>query len=111
MSAWVVGLAIAAGYLINKNLVVQSRLTQAEAEYQGVAKPATGGVTSAEVRKAWKNTDYETYGDFNADWSQQERDRVVASERQAAQTVQAYDERAEALPQIQGVMLTFDRYG
>ena len=44
MSAWIVGLAIAAGYLINKNLTVQSRLTQAEAEYQGAAKPATGGV-------------------------------------------------------------------
>jgi hypothetical protein len=35
----------------------------------------------------------------------------VAREQQAAQTVQAYDEHAEALPQIQGVMLTFDRLG
>lgn len=111
MSAWVVGLAIAAGYLINKNLTVQSRLTQAEAEYQGAAKPATGGVTSAEVRQAWKNTDYDTYGDFNVDWSQQEKDRVVAREQQVAQSVQSYDEHAEALPQIQGVMLTFDRLG
>jgi hypothetical protein len=111
MSAWIVGLAIAAGYLINKNLTVQSRLTQAEAEYQGAAKPATGGVTSAEVRRAWKNTDFDTYGDFNADWSQHEKDRVVEKEQQAAQSVQSYDEHAEGLPQIQGVMLTFDRFG
>ena len=108
MSAWIVGLAIAAGYLINKQAQIQNAVSRAEAEYQGAAKPSTTGVTSSEVRAAWKNTNYSTYGDFNSDLSQAEKDHLVAGEHAASEAVQAYD---GTLPQIQGVMLTFDRYG
>lgn len=111
MSAWILGLAIGAGYLINKNLAVQNRLNDAESEYNSAAKPATGGVTSQEVRTAWRNTDFSTFGDFNADWSQLEKNRVVAKEAEAAGAVQAYESGVGALPQIEGVMLTFDRLG
>lgn len=112
MSAWIIGLAISAGYLINKNLAVQSRLTEAEAEYNSAAKPATGGVTSAEVRTAWKNTDFSTFGDFNSDWSQSEKRKVVAREAAAAESVQTFESGAGGvLPQIEGVLMTFDRLG
>ena len=85
MSAWIIGLAIAAGYLINKNVQAVERVTRAESAYQGAALPATGGVTTAEVRSAWRNTDFSTYGDFNSDLSKAERNRVL--DREAEGTI------------------------
>ena len=50
MSAWVIGLGIAAGYLINKNVHMQKRLTESVQEFQESAKPAEPGPQSKEIR-------------------------------------------------------------
>ena len=105
MSAWIFGLALAAGYLINKNMTLQSVLDKAESDFQGAAKPATGGVTTAEVRNAWKSTDYATYGDFNSDWSKQDVMGVVQAEMRQKGVAQNFEDGG-ALPTIQGVLLT-----
>lgn len=109
MSAWVLGLALAAGYLINKNVQVKSRLENAATEYNSAANPATDGVTSSEVRTAWANTEHTRYGDMSEDLMPAQKvqlDQKVQAQRDA---VEAYD--AATVPPIQGVMLTFDRFG
>ena len=105
MSAWVVGLALAAGYLINKNIQVSSRLEDAKAEYNNKAAPATSGVTSKEVRKAWANTDFAKYGDMAEELTQAQKDSLHARVLAQRQEVEQYD--ASEVPSIQGVMMTF----
>lgn len=109
MSAWIVGLALAAGYLINKNLNVRAKLEDATAEYNKAAKPATDGVTSSEVRQAWRNTDFTRFGDMSEDLAESQKlelDRKVQSQKLA---VEQYD--ASTVQPIQGVLMTYDRLG
>ena len=104
MAAWVLGLGLAAGYLINKNLAVRARLEDAEAEYRDVHVESTGGATSAEVRKAWRNTDHTRFGEMAEDLPESEKqkiDRLTRAQQSAAEQFDA----AEALPSIQGVWL------
>ena len=107
MSAWVIALGLAAGYLINKNMVISGRLDQAISEFNSAAKPSTSGVTSAEVRTAWKRTDHVKYGDMNSDLPRKEMDTLAAGEEKAAQEVQQFDGQDT----IHGVMLHYDRLG
>lgn len=109
MSAWVVGLALSAGYLINKNLKLQSVLESAQVKYNTAAQPAEKGVTTAEVRKAWANTEYTRYGDMSEKLSQAKKQELDQKVQAQQQQVQEYD--APQVPQIQGVMMTFDRLG
>tara|TARA_R100000951_G_scaffold115508_1_gene123806 strand:+ start:1532 stop:1864 length:333 start_codon:yes stop_codon:yes gene_type:complete len=109
MSAWVVGLALAAGYLINKNIQVRSRLETSKAEYNTVAKPATGSVTTGEIRTAWANTDFTRYGDMSEDLTQRQKDALDAKVVAQQEAVEQYD--ASEVPSIQGVLLTYDRLG
>ena len=109
-SVWVIGLGLAAGYLINKNLAIQGQLESSVAEYQSAAKPATGGVTSEEVRNAWKRTDYVKYGDMNTDLSRSEMDKLVKMESTAASEVEMYDSSG-APARIEGVLMHFDGLG
>ena len=105
MSAWVIALGLAAGYLMNKNTAIASRLDNSVSEFQGASKPATDGVTSQEVRNAYKRTDHVTYGDFNEELPKTEMNSVVAAQKRAADAVEAYD--SAAVVQIEGVMLQY----
>ena len=116
MSAWIVGLALSAGYLINKNLQVKDQLEQAAAKFNSAAKPATGGLTTQEIRDVSKDANYSVgksggrYDDFNPKGSRAQMEQVVSLQRNVAQQVQEY-ESAESVPEIQGVMLMRDNYG
>ena len=102
-------LALGAGYLINKNIQVRSRLEDSKAEYNSAAKPATGGATSREVRAAWANTDFTRYGDMSEDLTMNQKQLLDAKVAAQQQAVEQYD--ASEVPQIQGVLLTYDRLG
>jgi hypothetical protein len=110
MSAWVIGLGLAAGYLINKKMAIVSQLETSTTEFNSAAKPATGGVTTAEVRSAWKRTDHVKYGDMNSDLPRKQMDELVAGEEKAASAVEQFDQ-GQQTPHIQGVMLHYDRLG
>ena len=110
MSAWVVALGLGAGYLINKNTIIQDKLAESVAAFNSSAKPATGGVTSSEVRDAYKRTDFVKYGDMNADLPKKQMDALLEKERVRESDVERFDAGPPA-PQIQGVMLTYDRLG
>lgn len=107
MSVWIVGLAVAAGYLINKNLHLPGQLEMSEREYNSQAEPSTDGATSAEVRKAWANTDFTKYGDFNESIPKSEQKKIDRQVVNQVEKVEAYD--APALPNIQGVLMTFEK--
>lgn len=107
---WVAGLAVAAAYMMNKNMTeVKSQLDSAENKYNSAAKPATGGVTSKEIRKSWANTDFVKYGDMSEDLTKAQRNAL--DEKVQAQQALVEKFEVENVPQIQGVMLTFDRGG
>ena len=40
MSAWVVGLGLAAGYLVNKNVVLKNQLDESVEEFNSAARPS-----------------------------------------------------------------------
>jgi hypothetical protein len=109
MSAWVVGLGLAAGYLINKNVAIVSRLDESVTEFNSAAKPATGGVTSAEVRNAWKRTDHVKYADMNTGLPKKQMDALAKNEERAASEVEQFEQGSPA--PILGVMLHYDRLG
>ena len=110
MSVWVIALGLSAGYLINKNMVISKQLDDSVAEFNSAAKPATGGVTSAEVRNAHKRTDHVKYGDMNSELPKQEMDALVAGEVRAASAVEQFDQGQDG-QQILGVMMQYDRLG
>ena len=108
---WVIGLGLAAGYLINKNGVIQGQLESAVAEHNSAAKPATGGVTSAEVRSVLRRVDdHVKYGDMNTDLSRSEMDRLASNQESAARQVQQFDSPSE-YSRIEGVLMQFDGLG
>ena len=104
MSAWVVALGLAAGYLINKNMVIKGQLEQSVVEHNSAARPSASGVTSSEVRAAWKSLDGVKYGDMNTDLPKTQMDSIAASAMAAAGEVAQFD-AAVHFPRIQGVLL------
>lgn len=111
MSAWLIGLGLAAGYLINKNMHIASQLDQSIAEFENSgAEESTDGATSAEVRQAYKRTDFVKYGDMNTDLPRKQMEALSAGEQQHASEVQQYDQGGQGGP-ILGVMMQYDRLG
>lgn len=109
MSAWVLGLALGAGYLINKNLSHQGILDKAEQKYNSAAEPSTDGATSAEVRTAWANTDFARFGDMQEDLPKEQKRALAQRVDSHRASVEAYDNPPGSVAEIQGVLLTFDR--
>ena len=106
MSAWVIALGLGAGYLINKNLTMGSRLKEKAHEYK--AKPSAETEEIREVQRAVPIAD--KYQDMNLQDLSKQKAEAIAREREAAhQRVAAYE--APALPEIQGVYLAFDSHG
>lgn len=109
MSLWTVGLALAAGYLINKNLLTsKGTLENSESQYYSTTEPATDGTTTAEIRQAWTSTAYNRFGDFREDLSESQKLEVDRKRKLMRDQVEAF-EAPVRLPEIEGVMLTFER--
>ena len=104
MSAWIVGLALAAGYLINKNIQIKGTLQNAEAKFNSAANPSTNGTTSSEVRKAWTNVD--NYSDMNSDLTLSAKQALHEKAEQQRNLVESYEAGPSS---IEGVLMTFDR--
>ena len=111
MSAWVIALGLGAGYLINKNVLITNQLAESVEKFNSAAKPATGGVTSAEVRAAHKRTDHVKYGDMSTDLSRQQMDALHQKRLAAASEAEQFDSGSSPPAVIHGVMLQFDRLG
>lgn len=109
-TAWVIGLGLAAGYLINKNLQVSGLIDKAQQNYNNSAAPSTDGATSSEVRAAWANTDFVKYGDMQEDMPKSQKDLLVARTEQQRQTIESYETPPGSVREIQGVLLTYDRF-
>lgn len=110
MSAWVVALGLSAGYLINKNLVMGSRLAESITTFNSAAKPATDGPPTREIRRVQRTLpDADKYQDMNLqDLASNDVKELTQVQAAAHQAVSAY-ESFEASPQIEGVYLHFDR--
>lgn len=105
MSAWVIGLGIAAGYLINKNIFMHQRLKESVHEFQESAKPAQPGPASKEIRAVQRSVPAsERYDSLNLqDLDRKDVDALIKYKENAAAEVIAYE--APTLPEIQGVYL------
>jgi len=111
MSAWVVGLGLAAGYLVNKNVVLKNQLDESVEEFNSAARPATGGVTSSEVRATHRRVDDHTiYGDMNAALPKKRMDELRSRQLAASEETEQFD-AAQGPAAIQGVLLSFDSLG
>ena len=108
MSGWLIGLALGAGYLVNKNMAFKGQLDASVAKFQSAVNPATDGVTSAEVRSAHKRTDHVKYGDMNSDISTLQKERLEKNQTLAASEVEAFEMGSEP---IVGVLMQFDKLG
>ena len=112
MSAWILGLALGAGYLINKNLQMSSgMLEKAENDYNKAAGPSTNGVTSSEIRSAWADTEYTKFGDMHERLAESQKVDLVSKTEKHREVVSAYDTPPGSDHDIRGVLMTFDRYG
>jgi len=111
MSAWILGLALGAGFLINKNIKVSGLLDSAERTYNSAAAPSTDGATSAEVRNAWANTDFTKFGDMHQDLPASQKMSLASKTEDQRALVQSYDTPPGSEREIRGVFLTFDRPG
>eukprot|EP00965_Chrysotila_dentata_P191073 6174295-Pleurochrysis_carterae.AAC.3 len=104
---WVIGLGIAAGYLINKNLSMSQQLENAVYESESNIKPATDGVTSQEVRQSYKRLDNVKYGDMNDAIPFTEKARLLSLQKKASSAVESFDSQSEGCQPIQGVVMHF----
>jgi hypothetical protein len=119
MSAWVIALALSAGYLINKNLQVKSQLEQASTKFHSQdAEPAEPGPTSQEIRSKQQDPNITgsrsggKYDDFyqGVGSSKQHMQQVVTAQDSQQAAVQEFESRY-ALPEIEGVMMLRDNFG
>ena len=110
MSGWVLGLGVAAGYLIKKNILSSTGvLENAAREFNNATPETTGGATSAEVRQAWANTDFARFGDMREDLSESQKLDLDRKREQARSQVESYETGSRGVDEIQGVMMTYDR--
>ena len=104
MSGWVVGLGLAAGYLINRNVAIQSQLDRSITEFQSAALPSEDGVTSGEIRAAQKKKPPPN-GQANERLPKEGRDALEAAQTGAASEGEAYEGPSATRP-IVGVWMT-----
>ena len=105
MSAWAIGLALSAAYLIQKKLRITNRLDESIADFQSAAKPDC--LPSSEIRKVQATVPAaDRYQDMNMqDLDPRDADAIVKQRERARADVVAYE--SQAPPPIQGVYLTF----
>jgi hypothetical protein len=110
MSAWVIALGLASGYLMQKRLQVASRLEEATKQFNEAAEP--DNLPSEEIRAVQRTVpDSEKYEGLNMqDLTRYQVDGLVGA-RQAAATAVVQYENAQGLPPIEGVYLHYDNHG
>lgn len=107
MGAWVLGLGLAAGYLMNKKMLsIHSLLEEAENNYQGVKKPATDSVTTAELRGARSDIRFARFGDMSEKIPTSEKLDLEDQQKRMQQAAREFDAGSEPLPVLRGVMMT-----
>ena len=109
--AWVVAIAVAAAYLINKKLQMDHELERAVTDFNAAAKP-DDTLPSSEIRKVQRSADNATLqADYNmADLDVSDVQKLNQLQQGASSGVQAY-EADPRLSEIEGVYLTRDNFG
>lgn len=112
MSAWLIALGLAAGYLMQKNVQVRSRLEAVTKQFHSEAQPESKGPSSEVIRTVQRTVpDSEKYQDMNVqDLNRKEVDHLVSEREAAAQEVVNYETAVRMAP-IEGVYLHYDRNG
>ena len=110
MSAWIIGLGVSIGYLLNKNSKMTSNIDNALAKYETAlsANGTTGGTTSAEISQAKERPLSQLCSDFSdvitgSAWGSDMKSIQAAQENDAAKVL-GYDSVASP-PEIIGVMM------
>lgn len=109
MSAWIIALGLSAGYLINKNMQLTTRIEESVKTHHSAAKPATDGPPTETIREVQRSIPLaDKYQDMNAqDLTRREMDRLAGLQEARHQEVAAYE--APSLPEISGVYLHLER--
>lgn len=104
MSGWILGLGMAASYLMMKNSAMQvSMLEQARTQFNSAAKPESTGATSEAIREIQATVPKGTrFEDMNLKTPLSERQSLEQAQAAAQGQVSAYENAAQ-LPEIQGV--------
>ncbi|KAL3908701.1 MAG: hypothetical protein SGPRY_009695 [Prymnesium sp.] len=78
----------------------------AENKYQGVKKPATDGVTTAELRNARSDIRFARFGDMSEEMPTFEKLDLEDQQKRMQQAAREFDAGSEPLPVLRGVMMT-----
>lgn len=90
--AWVLALGVSAGYLINKNRTMQGIVETAVAKYEDdAAEPATGGVTTAELRATRLDTTHHKIGAFHQDTPEEQRVVLTSKQQEMLSTMHSFE--------------------
>lgn len=105
MSAWVIALGLSAGYLINKNVTLKTRLQAVAQEANHGVGPATDGPPVQTIRKVQRTVpDADKYEEINRqDLKPKDQEKILEARSAKAQEVRQYE--APKLPEIEGVYL------
>ena len=108
---WVVAIAVAAAYLINKKMQADHQLDRAVTDFNAAANPDES-LPSSEIRKVQRTADEATLqADYNmADLEASDVQKLNQLQQGASEGVRAY-EADPRLHQIEGVYLTRDNFG
>ena len=106
MSAWVIGLGISIGYLLNKNHKLTSRIQDAVAGYENEhsANGTTGGSTAAEIKQVKNIPSSVSCADISALLNGGDVAKITSAQEAANASVLSFDNPGSA-PVITGVML------
>ena len=109
---WLIGLGLAAGYLMQKNQSTSGALGQAQAKFNSAAAPANPGPKTEEIRQVQRSL---PAADRNEslnmqDLTAQDAQSLRAEREAAAEKVVSF-ENAFVGPPIQGVYLHYDNHG
>lgn len=108
---WVVAVAVAAAYLINKKLQAEHQMEQAVTDYNAAANP-DDCLPSSEIRRVQRTADNATLqSDYNmGDLDTSDVQKLNAAQLGAYEGVRAYEANPR-LQEIEGVYLTRDGFG
>ena len=111
MSAWVIALALSAGYLVQKNFKMNSRLEEAVQEFQEGNRGKEG--ETAAIRKVQRTVpDSEKFDSMNVqDLTRKEAQELGRARQAARDEVARFESPEPTMPEIQGVYLHFDNRG
>ena len=101
-SAWVLGLALGAGYLVNKKMILAQQLDTAIAEHRKTEE-SSDELSGLLIHKAQSSKKHEKYGDMNQSLPQKDKDALLISQQESLSNVAAFESPEPV--KIQGVWL------